>query len=155
MANRLVVAVRARAGAIDGIGDTPEHISVPFYKLYFLGGATNLRGWGRYEVAPLSEGGTPIGGQSFANFAAEVRVPIWRSLSAVLFADAGNVWTSPWDINLNDLRYDVGPGLRYNTPVGPLRVDFGYQLNRIPGLMIDGKPEDRRFRIHFSIGQAF
>jgi len=155
MANRLVVAVRARAGAIDGIGDTPEHISVPFYKLYFLGGATNLRGWGRYEVAPLSEGGTPIGGQSFANFAAEVRVPIWRSLSAVLFADAGNVWTSPWDINLNDLRYDVGPGLRYNTPVGPLRVDFGYQLNPIPGLMIDGKPEDRRFRIHFSIGQAF
>jgi outer membrane protein insertion porin family len=155
IANRLVVAVRARAGSIDGIGDTPESINVPFYKLYFLGGATNLRGWGRYEVAPVSEGGTPIGGQSFANFSAEVRVPIWRSLSAVLFADAGNVWTNPWDINLNDLRYDVGPGLRYNTPVGPLRIDFGYQLNPIPGLMIDGKPEERQYRFHFSIGQAF
>jgi outer membrane protein assembly complex protein YaeT len=155
IANRLVLAVRARAGSIDGIGDTPENINVPFYKLYFLGGATNLRGWGRFEVAPLTEGGTPIGGQSFANFSAEVRVPIWRSLSAVLFADAGNVWTNPWDINLNDLRYDVGPGLRYNTPVGPLRIDFGYQLNPIPGLMINGKPEERQFRFHFSIGQAF
>jgi outer membrane translocation and assembly module TamA len=76
-------------------------------------------------------------------------------LSAVLFADAGNVWNNAWDFNLNDLRYDVGPGLRYLTPVGPLRLDLGYQLNRIPGLLINGKPEPRRFRVHFSIGQAF
>jgi outer membrane protein insertion porin family/translocation and assembly module TamA len=156
VANRVVLAVRARGGSIDGIGTTtPESVNVPFYKLYFLGGATNLRGWGRFDVAPLSEGGTPIGGQTFANFSAEVRLPIWRNLSGVLFADAGNVWTGPWDFNVNDLRYDVGPGLRYATPIGPLRVDFGYQLNPIPGLMIDGKPEPRRYRVHFSIGQAF
>lgn len=156
VANRLVLAVRARGGSIDGVGTTrPENVNVPFYKLYFLGGATNLRGWGRFDVAPLSEGGTPIGGQTFANFSAEVRVPIWKNLSGVLFADAGNVWTDPWDFNVNDLRYDVGPGLRYTTPIGPLRVDFGYQLNPIPGLMIDGKPEPRQYRVHFSIGQAF
>ena len=41
------------------------------------------------------------------------------------------------------------------TPIGPIRFDFGYQLKRIPGLLIDGKPEPRRFRFHFSIGQAF
>ena len=77
VANRLVLAVRARGGSIDGVGTTrPENVNVPFYKLYFLGGATNLRGWGRFDVAPLSEGGTPIGGQTFANFSAEVRVPI-------------------------------------------------------------------------------
>jgi outer membrane translocation and assembly module TamA len=73
----------------------------------------------------------------------------------VLFADAGNVWTDPWDFNVNDLRYDIGPGLRYNTPIGPIRVDFGYQLNPIPGLLVDGKPETRHYRFHFSIGQAF
>jgi outer membrane protein insertion porin family/translocation and assembly module TamA len=153
--NRVVLAVRARGGSIDGIGGTPETVNVPFYKLYFLGGATNLRGWGRFEVSPLSEGGTPLGGQTFANFSAEVRVPIWKNLSGVLFADAGNVWSDPWDFNINDLRYDVGPGLRYNTPIGPIRVDFGYQLNPIPGLLVDGKPETRQYRFHFSIGQAF
>ena len=84
-----------------------------------------------------------------------VTVPVWGKLGAVLFLDGGNVWTNPWDFNTNDLRYDVGPGLRYNTPIGPIRADFGYQLNRIPGLLVNGKPEPRRFRFHFSIGQAF
>jgi outer membrane translocation and assembly module TamA len=53
------------------------------------------------------------------------------------------------------LRYAVGPGLRYLTPIGPVRVDFGVQLNPIPGLVIEGMPEERRWRLHFSIGQAF
>jgi len=85
----------------------------------------------------------------------EVRVPIWGNLTGVAFADAGNVWNNAWDFNLNDLRYDVGPGLRYLTPIGPIRVDLGYQINPIPGLLIDGKEQSRRFRFHFSIGQAF
>ena len=73
----------------------------------------------------------------------------------MLFLDAGNVWTNPWGFKLNDLRYAVGPGLRYDTPVGPVRFDFGYQLNPIPGLIVNGVPQTRRWRIHFSIGQAF
>jgi translocation and assembly module TamA len=73
----------------------------------------------------------------------------------VLFLDAGNVWISPWDLNLSDLRYDAGPGLRYGTPVGPFRIDVGWQLNPIPGLIIDGAEQSRPLRIHFSIGQAF
>ncbi|MEP6594171.1 MAG: BamA/TamA family outer membrane protein, partial [Acidobacteriota bacterium] len=71
------------------------------------------------------------------------------------FLDGGNVWTKPWDLNVNDLRYDVGPGLRYQTPIGPIRADIGYQLNPIPGLLVNGVPEARRFRFHFSVGQAF
>lgn len=150
---RMVAAVQARAGSIDGLGD--QETGVPFFKRYFLGGATNLRGWGRFEVSPLSGGGLPIGGASFVNLSAELRVPVWRSLGAVLFFDGGNVWAKPWDINVGDLRYDVGPGLRYQTPIGPIRADIGYQLNPIPGLLVNGKPEARRFRFHFSIGQAF
>ena len=46
---------------------------VPFFKRYFLGGATNLRGWGRFEVAPLSGEGLPIGGHSLLNFSTELR----------------------------------------------------------------------------------
>ncbi len=154
IANRAVIAVRVRAGAIDGTGATQAD-SVPFYKRYFLGGATNLRGWGRFDVAPLTEGGQPIGGQSFTNFSTELRVPIWRNLGVVLFLDGGNVWSNPWDFNLDDLRYDIGPGIRYNTPIGPFRADLGYQLKQIPGLLVNGEPETRRFRFHFSIGQAF
>ena len=52
-----------------------------------------------------------------------------------------------------DLRYAVGPGLRYQTPIGPIRFDFGYQLNPIPGLLVNGEPQTRRWRIHFSIGR--
>ena len=82
-------------------------------------------------------------------------MPIWRNFSGVLFLDGGNVWTNPWDFNLNKLFYDVGPGIRYNTPIGPLRLDLGFQLNHIDGLIVNGEQEPRHFRIHFSIGQAF
>jgi outer membrane translocation and assembly module TamA len=150
--SRVVVALRARAGSIDASGR--EGI-VPFFKRYFLGGATSLRGWGRFEVSPLGGDGEPIGGQAFANFSTEVRFPLAGKLSAVLFLDGGNVWTDAWDFNLNDLRYDIGPGLRYNTPIGPFRIDLGYQLNPIPWLIINGQEQERPLRVHFSIGQAF
>jgi outer membrane protein assembly complex protein YaeT len=162
VAGRAVVALRGRIGSIDPInhqitGDDEAalQIGVPFHKRYFLGGATNLRGWGRFDVSPLSGAGLPIGGHAFMDFSAEVRVPLWGKLGGVLFVDGGNVWTKPWDFNTNDLRYDVGPGLRYNTPIGPIRADFGYQLNPIPGLLVNGEPERRQYRVHFSIGQAF
>jgi outer membrane protein insertion porin family/translocation and assembly module TamA len=154
LGTRAVLAIRARGGSIDGLRAISES-PVPFFKRYFLGGATNLRGWGRYEVSPLSGSGLAIGGQTTMNFSTEVRVPLVGNLGGVLFLDGGNVWVRPWDFNLNDLRYDVGSGLRYDTRIGPLRIDVGYQLNPIPGLLVDGKPESRHFRVHFSVGQAF
>ncbi|MEP6915092.1 MAG: BamA/TamA family outer membrane protein [Acidobacteriota bacterium] len=150
---RVVGAVQARLGSIQPHGDLEAN--VPFFKRYFLGGANNLRGWGRFDVAPTSGSGFPLGGASFFNFSTEVRVPVWGSIGGVLFLDGGNVWTDPWNFNLNDMRYDVGPGLRYNTKIGPIRADLGYQLNPIAGLQVNGKPEARQFRFHFSIGQAF
>jgi outer membrane protein assembly complex protein YaeT len=151
-----VVAVRARAGTIDAMRGEPDiEGAVPFFKRYFLGGAQTLRGWGRFQVSPLSGAGLPIGGHTLTNFSTELRFPVWSQLSGVLFLDGGNVWTSPWDFNVNDLRYNVGPGIRYNTPIGPIRADFGYQVNPIPNLLVNGEPEPRRFRFHISIGQAF
>jgi outer membrane protein insertion porin family/translocation and assembly module TamA len=73
----------------------------------------------------------------------------------VLFLDAGNVWPQSGGIRLDDLRYAVGPGLRYLTPIGPIRFDLGWQLNPIPGLLVNGEPQTRPWRLHFSIGQAF
>jgi outer membrane protein insertion porin family len=148
---RLVLATRVQLGSIDPIGGS----TVPLPRRYFLGGSSGVRGWSRYEISPLSESGVPIGGNSLFALSTELRARIRRNLGAVAFLDSGNVWADNWGINLRDLRYAIGSGLRYQTPVGPIRFDFGYQLNPIPGLLVDGEPQSRRWRMHFSIGQAF
>ena len=149
----LVLATRARVG---GIGAPPPvDASVPFFKRYFLGGSTSLRGWGRFEVSPVTASGTPIGGLTMLETNAELRMSVTDKIGVVGFVDAGNVWERRWDIDLGDLRADVGMGLRYNTPIGPVRGDIGYQLTPVDGLVVEGEPQTRRWRIHLSIGQAF
>ena len=149
---RVTVANRFRIGSIVPTAD--DEANVPFYRRFFLGGSSSIRGWGRFDVSPLSEG-FPIGGLSMLEGSAEVRVPLKGKFGAVAFFDVGNVWREARNFDLGDLRYAVGPGLRYQTPIGPARLDVGYQLNPIDGLLIDGEPQKRRIRIHFSIGQAF
>lgn len=150
--DRFVLASRVQMGNIQPASSDPT--KVPFGKKYFLGGATSIRGWGRYEVSPLSDG-LPIGGNSMFQFSEEMRAVISGNFGGVLFLDAGNVWADSWGIRLGDLRYAVGPGLRYQTPIGPIRFDVGYQLNPIPDLVVNGTTNFRRWRMHFSIGQAF
>lgn len=153
----LVVAVHARAGSLASAGD-PE-TTVPFFKRYFLGGATSLRGWGRYEVAPLTPLGLPIGGFSMFESSGELRFTPGAigDFGVVAFFDAGNVWNQSWKLRPADLRTDVGAGIRYRTPVGPLRLDVAYQLTPIDALVLKGGAagDYRRWRFHFSIGQAF
>lgn len=153
VARRAVFAARVRAGTIDT--DGPLAGNVPFFKRYFLGGASSLRGWGRFQVSPLSGSGLPIGGHSMLETSVEARIPVVGNVSAVLFLDAGNAWRESFDVNLEELQYSAGTGVRYLTPIGPVRFDIGYQLNPIEGLLVDGEPEPRHWRLHFSIGQAF
>jgi outer membrane protein insertion porin family/translocation and assembly module TamA len=153
--DRAVVANRLRVGGIEPFGGGATEANVPFYRRFFLGGASSIRGWGRYEVSPLSGFGFPIGGHAMLEGSSEVRLAVWGNVGAVAFVDYGNVWAGPWDIDFGDLRYAAGPGLRYLTPIGPARVDLGYQLNPVDNLLVNGEPQQRRWRIHFSIGQAF
>jgi outer membrane protein insertion porin family len=148
----IVFAGRLRGSTIDA--PPPTDAAVPFFKRYFLGGSTSIRGWGRYEVSPLEEG-QPIGGLSVVETSGEVRVPFGTKLTAVAFVDAGSVGRTPWHLDPGGFRSAVGPGLRYDTPIGPVRLDVGYQLNPIPNLLVKGKPEARPWRAHISIGQAF
>lgn len=152
----VILAAHARAGSIGSDGDPAS--GVPFFKRYFLGGATSLRGWGRFEVAPLTADGLPIGGFSMLDTSAELRVsPGTGTFGLVGFLDAGNVWNRSWRLYVDDVRADIGIGARYRTPVGPLRFDFAYQLTPNRALVINGgAPGDyRRWRLHFSIGQSF
>jgi outer membrane protein assembly complex protein YaeT len=145
----MVLAGRMRYGTLAAADD----MSVPFSARYFLGGSTSLRGWGRYEVAPLSSG-LPIGGRTIVDGSAELRVGIRRGMGVVGFFDAGNVFAGSW-AGRGTLRSDAGVGLRYRTPVGVVRADLGVQINRVPGLIVNGEPEHRHWRLHLSIGQAF
>jgi outer membrane protein assembly complex protein YaeT len=153
VANKFVFANRLNIGSIKPQGN--EDQNVPFHKRLFLGGATSIRGWGRYEISPLSGFGFPIGGLSMLEGSSEVRLPVWGKLGAVAFLDYGNVWADAFTFKAGDLRYAAGPGLRYLTPIGPARIDLGYQVNPEEGLLVNGKPQQRRWRVHFSIGQAF
>jgi outer membrane protein assembly factor BamA len=148
---QLVWANRVRAGTLAG----PSSALIPFYKRYFVGGSTSVRGWGRYQVSPLTPAGNPIGGRTTMELSTEARFGIRGKLRGVLFVDGGNAWIDPWAVQLNDLRWAAGTGVRYDTPIGPVRFDVGVQLNPIDGLVIEGTPEKRTWRAHFSIGQAF
>jgi outer membrane translocation and assembly module TamA len=149
---RLVLAARLRYGAVKPMDDEAD---IPLLKRFFLGGSGEMRGWGRYEVGPLSESGAVVGGKSLMSAAAEARFPIFRRLRGAVFVEAGNVWQNPGSIDVRDLLYDAGPGLRLDTPFGLIRIDLGYQLNRIEGLRLDGQPEKHRWRLNFGIGEAF
>ncbi len=148
---KIVWANRARIGALfaHSVAD------MPFSARYFLGGSTSVRGWGRFEISPLDPAGQPVGGRSLVEVSSELRFPIRGKLSGVAFLDGGQVGPVSRMLPFGDLRFAVGPGFRYLTPIGAVRVDLGFQLNPISGLLINGVPETRHWRLHFSIGQAF
>lgn len=81
----------------------------------------------------------------------ELRVQVKGDLGSVFFMDGGNVFARVPDFDLGELRGAVGFGIRYKSPVGPIRLDVGYKLNR---QIIGGRLEPGR-AFHFSIGQAF
>ncbi len=83
---------------------------------------------------------------------AEARIPVRGGLGAVAFLDGGNVFANVDDMDLAELRGSVGFGLRYRSPVGPIRVDLGFKLDR--RLLPNGDREPLT-ALHISLGQAF
>src|SRR5438067_1734231 len=102
LVDNLTFASRLQLGNLRPYGDAEAN--VPFSKRYFLGGATTIRGWGRYEVSPLSESGQPIGGDSMLAFSEELRARLHGNLGGVLFLDGGNVWAKSMAFVPSDLR---------------------------------------------------
>ena len=91
----------------------------------------------------------PTGGNALVLGGAEMRYNITRSFQLASFLDTGNVYLETRGIDLGALRWSAGLGLRYRTPIGPIRLDWGYVLDPAPG------DEDKRYRFHLSIGHAF
>jgi len=123
---------------------TTEEV-IPLPERFYAGGGTSLRGFGLNQAGPRDPcTGFPIGGLGLLIFNQELHFPMklpWvgNRLGGTLFYDGGNVytdvnhislaWKAPSLTDLNYFSHTVGFGFRYPTPVGPVRVDFGYQLN--------------------------
>jgi len=128
---------------------------VPASERFFAGGDTTVRGFVLDQLGTpetIDQNGFPKGGNAVVVFNAELRVPVWRSLGAVVFLDAGNVFARVGDSDIGDLRGAAGFGLRYRSPIGPLRIDLGLKLDR--RMMASGRRE-RLTALHISFGQAF
>lgn len=143
LSKRFVLAMGVKGGAAWPFGKTEE---IPIVERFFLGGRSSVRGFSQDTLGPQING-TPVGGNYFVQTNVELRWYPGRSFSFVTFLDGGNVWLKDEAISIGDLRYSVGIGIRYNTPAGPIRLDYGQKIDRQPG--------ESRGEVHFSIGHAF
>jgi outer membrane protein assembly factor BamA len=107
-----------------------------------LGAACTERG----RTVLRGGGAVSSGGDAFVLFKAEVRVPLKGSLEAGFFADVGNLWLDPRNVDLTVLRFDVGLGLRFVTPIGPAALDVGFNVTP------DSRLNERIFAPHFTVG---
>ncbi len=136
---RLILALNGRLGIARALGPI-RSLRLPLPERFFLGGDFGLRGFKTDAVDPEGGNGLLFGG-------AELRFDAGRSVSIAAFGEAGNLYPLARDMSLGDLRYTAGVGLRYTSAFGPLRVDWGYKLNRR-----EGEPASHW---HFTIGHAF
>jgi outer membrane protein insertion porin family len=155
-----VLATSVRFGWNHPYGRTAEFApgqrqQLPATERYFAGGSTTLRGFGLDEARPPSipdlQGGNVL---TIGNV--EYRVPLravpLSGLWGALFYDTGNVFPSIADIHLSEFTHTAGFGFRYQTPVGPARLDFGINLK--PETRPDGTPEPR-LKVSFTLGNPF
>lgn len=117
-------AFRMRIGTSEG--------DLSFSERYKLGGANSLRGYDRLS----------FDGEEMMLLGAEYRFPIVEKVNGVFFTDAGNTWESSNEISVYDLNASAGAGVRLNTPMGILRLDYGFN-------------EEKEGKFHFSLGESF
>lgn len=119
-----------RAGVLFPFADTSV---VPVQERFFLGGPNTVRSFQLDGLGPKDSGGDPVGGLAMMLVNLEVQWPVFNNIYLAAFADAGNLWAEVEDIQPVDLQVGVGPGLRVYTPLGAVRVDYGYNIDRQPG----------------------
>ncbi len=141
---RLVLAGRIALGSIIGA----QRDDVPADERFYAGGGGSIRGYGYQLASPLDAEDHPIGGDSLLELSLEFRWNFTDTLGVVGFVDAGGAFEKSYPQPGEDLFYAAGGGLRYYSPMGPLRVDVGVPLNRRDGV-------DDPYQLYISIGQAF
>ena len=127
---------------------------LPDWERFYLGGMNSLRGFGWRDISPKKNNKngyeTKIGGDKFIQINAELKHPLLKDqgLYGVVFYDTGNVYDNDENLDLADLRKSTGLGFRWYSPIGPLRLEYGYRLDTKEG-------EEKGGRWEFTMGGAF
>ncbi|WBU63843.1 autotransporter assembly complex protein TamA [Paracoccus aerodenitrificans] len=146
--DRLTFAARGRAGTVLG----PDILEIPPDYLFFSGGGGSVRGQ-PYESlgfdVPLegTDEDAYVGGQSLVNISLEARYQVRNNIGAVVFVDAGKIWDDGAFQGDTKWHGGAGVGMRYNTPIGPIRFDVATP--------IEGKEDDSKVQLYLGLGQAF
>ena len=166
---RIIFAGRVALGLADGFprqaqqtdefgnpvpGEFVTVEDLPASERFFAGGDTTIRGYSLDSVGAartITPSGFPRGGNAVLLLNGEVRFPVRGDFGGVIFADGGNVFERTTQLDLANLRGAIGVGARYRSPIGPVRLDIGFKLDRRPL----GTRLERGNAIHFSIGHAF
>ena len=122
--NEGVLALRAMGGYSDS--------KLPSFDRYEIGGVSTIRGYDYEEFS----------GDKMLVLNAEYRFPLAENFQGVVFADCGNAWDYDEPISINDLKFGAGLGVRFDTPIGAIRIDYGVG-------------EDKEGQFYFSIGHTF
>lgn len=142
--HRLVLAAKMIVGSILGC----SRRGIPPSERFYAGNENTLRGYRYLTVSPLKDNKKPLGGKSIMVFSFEARMRMSETLGLVGFYEVGNVFeTSIPTLNHKQLQ-SIGVGLRYHTPVGPIRFDLAVPLNK-------RRKVDNAVQVYLSIGQSF
>lgn len=143
-----VIAGAARIGLARAFGPSSE---LPLPERFFAGGPSVMRAFKTDEVGPgyYNADGVfvPNGGNALLAFALETRVDLARSFGLQVFGEMGNVYPTVNEMKLSDLREVAGVGLNWRSPFGPVRLDWGFKLDKRPG--------EKRHELHLAVGYAF
>ncbi len=139
----VTLAARAALGATYGVNFS----DLPLNKRYYAGGGGSVRGYSYQEAGPLDADNDPIGGRSRIEGALEARVKVMKKLQLAVFTDAASVSTQAVPKFTDDYFIGYGAGLRYMTPIGPIRADIAFPL--------DKRDTDSDFQIYIALGQPF
>lgn len=152
---RSVLSLRTGFAATSGQTREDNITEIPIEKRFRLGGNSTLRGFGKNCVGGLPSNAAENcsdaltsqapGGNALFNYLFDFLLPVTDTMDLVLFTDGGNAFLNNNDFDLLDIRTTAGFGLRYNTLVGPLRIDYGIKLDRRTGESFG--------EFHFAVGQ--
>jgi len=138
-----ILSGRIEGGYGFGFGDE----RLPVFERFYLGGPNSIRSFKARQISPKDEFGIRIGGTSEVLGNVEYLIPLPFDIRLAAFFDIGNVYGFKTKFDLTDLRKAAGGGIRWVSPFGPIRVDYGFNLDQRPG----EKPSN----FHFSVGSPF
>jgi len=141
--DRFILAGFGNVGSLDGVslGDLPRDLRL------YAGGGGSVRGYGYQQAGPLDADNDPVGGLSSLEMGIELRAKITETIGIVTFFEGGSVFDTAYPDPTERLFWGTGAGIRYYSPIGPLRFDIAFPL--------DKRKSDDPFQFYISLGQAF